>query len=147
MMGVIREPDLYRCAFAFVGVYDLELVKEEGNIPETEMGRRYLDRALGTDPEVLRERSPVHHVDGIKADLFIAHGAEDLQAHYENYNVLIEALERAEIPHRKLWVEGEGHGFYAVENRVKLFEEALDFFDKNIGSRWSSDVDRQGSGY
>ena len=142
MMGVIREPEFYRCAFAFVGVYDLELAKEEGNIPSTEMGRRYLDRALGTDPEVLRERSPVHHVDRIQADLFIAHGAEDRQAHYGQFHALIDALNNAGIPHRKLWVEGEGHGFYEVSNRAKLFEQALEFFDDNIGSSWSPRTER-----
>lgn len=139
MMGVIREPDLYQCAFAFVGVYDLELMKKEGDIPETEMGRRYLDRALGTDTEVLRERSPVHHVDQIKADLFVAHGAEDIRAHYKNYHVLIEALEKAGIPHEKMWVEGEGHGFYEVKNNTRLFSRVLEFFDRNIGSGWSGD--------
>jgi acetyl esterase/lipase len=137
LMGVIREPELYRCAFAFVGVYDLELSKEVGNIPETEIGRRYLDRALGTDPVVLRERSPVHHVENIKADLFIAHGAEDRQAHYDNYHALIAALEKAGIAHQKLWVEGEGHGFYEVDNRVKVYGQALDFFDAAIGSGWT----------
>ncbi len=137
MMGVIREPEMYRCAFAFVGVYDLELFKEVGNIPSSEMGRRYLDRAVGTDTRVLRERSPVHHVDRIQADLFISHGAEDRQAHFENYHVLIAALERAGIPHQKLWVEGEGHGFYEVENRVKLYSQVLDFFDRSIGSGWT----------
>lgn len=134
LMGVVREPDLYQCAFGFVGVYDLELAKEEGNIPSTEAGRRYLDRALGTDVEVLRERSPINHVEKIKADLFIAHGAEDRQAHYGQYHALIEALERANIPHQKLFVEGEGHGFYEVDNRVKLYGQALEFFERNIGS-------------
>lgn len=133
MMGVIREPDLYRCAFAFVGVYDLELIKRTGDIPQSEMGRRYLDRALGTDRAVLRERSPVHHVEDIKADLFIAHGSEDIRAHFRHYHGLIAALEKAGIPHEKLLVQGEGHGFYRLENRIALAERMLAFFDRNIG--------------
>lgn len=133
MMGVIREPDLYRCAFAFVGVYDLELIKRTGDIPRSEMGRRYLDRALGTDRAVLRERSPVHHVDRIKADLFIAHGAEDIRAHFRHYHELVAALEKAGIPHETMFVQGEGHGFYQLDNRIALAERMLAFFDRNIG--------------
>ncbi len=136
MWGVIREPDLYRCAFAFVGVYDLELMFDVGDIPESESGRRYLERALGTDSSELRARSPVHHVDKITADLFIAHGSEDIRAHYDHYHALIAALERAGIPHEKLWVEGEGHGFYELENNVKLYSQALRMFERNIGSGW-----------
>lgn len=133
LVGLTREPELYRCGFAFVGVYDLELAKRRGNIPRTEIGRRYLDRALGTDEAVLRERSPVNHVHRIKAELFVAHGAADHQAHFSQYHALIGALEEAGIPHEKLFVSREGHGFYKLENRVLLYGKALEFFDRNIG--------------
>lgn len=138
MMSVIREPELYRCAFAFVGVYDLERARREGNIARrVGFGRAYLDRAIGTDPERLRAHSPVHHVSRVQAELFIAHGAADEQAHYNQFHVLIEALERANIAHDQLFVSGEGHGFYKLENNVKLYSRALDMFDRTIGSRWT----------
>lgn len=146
LMGVVREPDLYQCAFGFVGVYDLELFTEVGNIPErVPGGEAYLERALGSDPEVLRERSPIHHVENIESDLFIAHGAEDRQAHYSQFHALVEALEEAGIPHEKLFVEGEGHGFYELENNVKLYSKALEFFDRNIGSGWDRDGSEEDS--
>ncbi len=141
MRGVTRDPDLFRCAFAFVGVYDLELMKEVGNIPErVPGGSDFLDRALGTDKQQIRDRSPINHVERITADLFIAHGASDLQAHYGQYHALIEALEEAGIAHEKLFVRGEGHGFYELDNNVRLYGKALEMFDRNIGSGW------QGSG-
>jgi dipeptidyl aminopeptidase/acylaminoacyl peptidase len=136
LSGLVREPDLYRCGFAFVGVYDMELMKDEGNIPSTEPGRRYLDRALGTDIDVMRERSPIHHVENIRADLFVAHGAEDRQAHVGQYHALISRLEDAGIRHEAMLVPREGHGFYEVDNRVDLYSRALEFFDRNIGAGW-----------
>lgn len=134
LSGLVREPDLYQCGFAFVGVYDMELMKREGNIPSSESGRRYLDRALGTDEEVLRQRSPIHFVDRIEAELFVAHGAEDRQAHVGQYRALVKALDQAGIEYDSLLVDREGHGFYEVENRVELYGRALDFFRRNIGS-------------
>jgi len=134
MMSVIREPDLYRCAFAFAGVYDLELAKTEGNIARRlGFGGAYLDTALGTDAEKLKAHSPVHHVDRIKAELFIAHGAVDEQAHYNQFHALIAALDKAGVAHEKLFVSGEGHGFYKPENNVELYGRALKLFDRTIG--------------
>ncbi len=133
LSGLVREPDLYRCGFAFVGVYDLALAKQEGNIPSTESGRRYLDRALGTDDEVLVERSPISHVRRIQADLFVAHGAEDRQAHVGQYHALVDRLETEGIEHEALLVRREGHGFYDVDNRVMLYGRALEFFDRSLG--------------
>jgi dipeptidyl aminopeptidase/acylaminoacyl peptidase len=133
LVGLVREPELYRCGFAFVGVYDLALAKEEGNIPSTEAGRRYLDRALGTDEQVLAERSPINSVEKIRVPLFVAHGAEDQQAHVGQYHALIKRLEDARVPHQALLVNREGHGFYDVDNRVSLYGQVLDFFDSHIG--------------
>lgn len=131
LSGITQEPDLYACAFAFVGVYDLPLFKEEGNIPSHEAGRRYQDRVLGTDEEVLVERSPTTHVEEIETPLFIAHGAEDKQAHVGQYHLLKERLDEEKIPYSELLVEGEGHGFYKVDNNVLLFDQVIDFMNQH----------------
>lgn len=131
LSGITREPDLYACAWAFVGVYDLPLMKKEGNIPSFEAGRRYLDRVLGTDEEVLLARSPSNHVEKIKTPLFISHGAEDKQAHFGQYHLLRERLDKANIPYEHMFVAGEGHGFYKVENNVAMMERVLEFMKKN----------------
>lgn len=131
LSGITQHPDLYACAFAFVGVYDLELMKSVGNIPSFAEGRRYLDMVLGTDEEVLRERSPTNYVANIKTPLFIAHGAEDRQAHVDNYFLLKERLDEAGIEYESLLVEDEGHGFYEVDNNVMMFEQVLEFMKQH----------------
>lgn len=142
MMSVVRHPEFYQCAFAFVGVYDLEQAKQEGNIVRNlGFGPAYLDRVLGTDEERLRAHSPVHHVERIQADVFIAHGGRDEQAHYNQYHTMVDALERADIPHETLFVREEAHGFYELENNLKLYQQALDLFDRNIGSGWAPQAD------
>ncbi len=140
MMSVVRHPDFYQCAFAFVGVYDLERAKREGNIARRiGFGRAYLDRALGTDEERLREHSPAFQAERIQADVFIAHGGRDEQTHYNQYHVMVEALEDAGVSHQKLFVRDEAHGFYELDNNVKLYGKALELFDRNIGSGWAAD--------
>lgn len=131
LSGITREPDLYACAWAFVGVYDLPLMKKEGNIPSFEAGKRYLDRVLGTDDEVLFARSPSNFVANIKTPLFVSHGAEDKQAHFGQYHLLLQRLDAAKIPYEAMFVEGEGHGFYKVENNVEMMTRVLEFMKKH----------------
>lgn len=137
LSGITREPDLYRCGFAFVGVYDLDLIRRTGNIPRSAQGREFLRQAVGTDDADLRARSPINSVDRIKAELFVAHGAADKQADASHYHALVRALEAADIPHEQMLVPREGHGFYLVENRVALYTRALALFDRTIGAGWT----------
>lgn len=136
LSGITREPDLYDCAFAFVGVYDLELLKRRGNVPQLlGYGPAFLDTAVGTDREDLKSRSPINYVDKIKTPLYLVHGILDRQAHVDNYYSLCKALDKQGIPYQKLLVKGEAHGFYKVENRIKLYEELLGFLDQHIGNK------------
>lgn len=132
LSGITREPDLYQCAFAFVGVYDLELMFESGDIHRRKSGLYYLEEALGTDPEDLKKRSPINHVEKIKTPLFIAHGKKDDRADIKHYHKLLEALNNANIPHETLLTDKEAHGFYDLSNNKELYGKMLDFFNKHL---------------
>jgi dipeptidyl aminopeptidase/acylaminoacyl peptidase len=41
LTGAAREPDLYRCAIGYVGVYDLPLMHRRGDIQDSKSGRRW----------------------------------------------------------------------------------------------------------
>lgn len=133
MMGVIREPDLYRCAFAYDGVYDLEQMFKSGDTSEVMEGVNYLRDVLGTDSEDLRKRSPVYNVDKIKVPLFLAHGKADERAPYVQYTELTAALDKAGKHYESLVKSGEEHGFYNPKNSAELFDKLADFLDRNIG--------------
>lgn len=134
MMGVVREPDLYQCAIAYAGVYDLELMFEKGDVPTRESGITYLKQAIGDDKEELRYRSPVHHLEKLKAAVFIVHGGEDQRAHVEHAYQLRDRLDDLGKPYEWMLKPKEGHGFYRPENRLELYERMLAFLGKHIGS-------------
>ena len=67
LMGVVREPELYQCAAAYDGLYDLELALARDDPKVTIAGRAYLDEIFGRDEQALRARSPVANVDRINA--------------------------------------------------------------------------------
>ena len=133
LQQLVRQPDLYKCGFGFVGVYDLNLMFEEGDIPQSDYGKNYLNRVLGTDAAARTAQSPTHNVEKIKAALYIAHGKEDVRAHVEHFYQLKKALDSRDIEYESLLVENEGHGFYALDNRERLYSELLAFLDEHIG--------------
>lgn len=133
LAGITKEPDLYACAFAFVGVYDLEMFWTRGDIPDSEFGRTYLAQAIGKDKEDLKARSPANHVSKIITPLYIAHGKADKRVPVQQFYNLRDKLDEAGIPYEQLLVAREGHGFYATKNRVRYYNELLDFLEKHIG--------------
>jgi dipeptidyl aminopeptidase/acylaminoacyl peptidase len=137
LAGVTREPDLYKCGFAFVGVYDLELMFKSGDIHRRKSGLYFLREALGTDEADLKNRSPINHVEKIKTPLFIAHGKKDDRADIKHYYELTKALDKANIKYETLLTDKEAHGFYDLSNNEELYGKMLDFFDKHIGKNKS----------
>ena len=133
MMGVVREPDLYQCAIAYVGVYDLGLMFEKGDIPTRDSGVTFLKEAVGEDEQDLRARSPLHNLEKLKAPVFIVHGGEDYRVDVEHAYRLRERLEELDKPYEWMLKEKEGHGFYRPENRLELYERMLAFLGKYIG--------------
>jgi dipeptidyl aminopeptidase/acylaminoacyl peptidase len=132
LMGVAREPDLYRCAIGYAGVYDLELVRRTGDIPGSRIGRSYLDEVLGDDAAQLRARSPTNLAPSIQAPVFLIHGTEDARADFDQARAMKESLQRAGKRFEWLALSREGHGIYDEETRQDAYERILGFLDMNL---------------
>lgn len=133
LMGAVREPDLYRCAIAFAGVYDLELMFTTGDVRLSRAGRDYLDKVLGDDRSVLREASPVYHAERIKAPVLMVHGSEDWRADASHARRMKTALENAGKAHEWIELRGEGHGIFDDDTRRAYYEQLLAFLARHIG--------------
>jgi len=134
LQSAIRKPDLFKCAIGYVGVYDLPMLYNEGDIKDLTWGDAYLDKTLGTDVAKQKAQSPVHHVDKLKAAIFIVHGEDDDRAHFEHALALKESLEAINYPFEWLVKDKEGHGFYNEDNILELNRKILSFLGKHIGS-------------
>lgn len=132
LMGVVKEPDLYKCAIGYVGLYDLPLDLTIGDINETEEGRYFNKKTVGDDTKELSKYSPAHHADKIKAGIFLVHGGQDERVPVEHLEVMAKALDKVGHPYEKMVIEGEGHGFAENDNQYKLYGKMLNFFDKYL---------------
>ena len=134
LMGVAKEPDLYKCAVGYVGVYDLEMMFKKGDIAERDMGQRYLERTLGTDKAELQRRSPTQLASQIKAPVFLAAGMKDVRAPHEQTEAMRDALAAAGHPaEHVIFEQDEMHGFYDEKANLNLYTKMLAFFDRYIG--------------
>lgn len=132
LMGVAREPDLYRCAVGYVGVYDLPLMRTQDRRGGTS-ARTWLDEWVGNDTAQLSARSPTRLADRIQAPVLLVAGGEDEIAPVEHTRRMERALRAAGVPVEALYVANEGHGFYKPENRRAFYTKLLDFLAGHLG--------------
>lgn len=132
LMSVVRAPQLYRCTVGYVGVYDLNYMFSESDIPSGWGGPAYLERVLGNDKQQLNEYSPIYHADEIKAKVMLIHGSKDRRVPEINAEVLAEKLEAAGNKPIYLQYAQAGHGVYDEKSRMELYQGLLDFLDKNL---------------
>jgi len=123
---------MFKCAIGVVGVYDLPLMFEEGDVAERDSGQRYLKNVLGTDETQLKAFSPSYNIDKLKAPVLIVHGGEDERAPIEQAESLIEALKKANHPYVYELLEDEGHGFYKPEHRARYYKQVLAFLEQHL---------------
>ena len=131
--GVEKEPDLYKCAVGYAGVYDLLEFHSRAHTLHYQYEIPAMSTELGDDKDYLRAHSPVFHVDKIKAALFLAHGGEDKTVLIDQADELRDALDKINKPYEWLYYRGESHGFYKLDHRIELYTKMLAFFDKCIG--------------
>ena len=133
LMGVAKEPDLYKCAVGYVGVYDLKMLWGRGDISQSLHGKDFLGEALGNDH--LEENSPNRLADRIKVPVFLAAGGQDKRAPQAHSEAMERALKAAGKSVETMYEPMEGHGFYKLETQREFYRRLLDFLHRNIGGR------------
>jgi len=134
LMGLIRNPDLYRCGIDYVGVANLFTLLESIP-PYWELARQKMYETIGhpeKDAELFREISPVFHADEIKAPLFIAQGANDPRVKKAESDQMVEAMKKRGITVQYMVKDDEGHGFHNQENRFDFYRAMEKFLTEHL---------------
>jgi dipeptidyl aminopeptidase/acylaminoacyl peptidase len=125
LMGLVRDPQLYRCGVAWLAVADLPLYVQgsfwiDDNI--SNWARSYaMPEMVGDadkDAAMLTAASPVAQAGRISAPLLLAYGEEDLRVPLKHGKRLREAMEKAGHPPQWVVYPKEGHGWRRLANRV-----------------------------
>ncbi len=138
LMGVAKEPDLYRCAAGYVGVYDLITLSAAGS-RESKRSNTFTSEWIGKG-ESLAAVSPNRVATRIKVPVFLAAGGEDETAPIEHTEKMERALKQAGVPVETLYYRTEGHGFYTLEHQREFYTKLLAFLGRNIGEVESNEA-------
>ncbi|MDP9109319.1 MAG: prolyl oligopeptidase family serine peptidase [Pseudomonadota bacterium] len=137
LMGLINDPELYRCGIDWVGVTDIDLLYSVTWSDDTAESKRYgIPRLVGdrvADAAQLKATSPLERASEIKQPLLLAYGGSDRRVPIVHGTKFRDAVKRTN--NQVEWIEypEEGHGWYLVENRVDFWTRVEAFLKRNIG--------------
>jgi dipeptidyl aminopeptidase/acylaminoacyl peptidase len=134
LMGLVKEPELYAAGVNYVGVSNMFTFMQ--TIPPYWKPMLDMMYEMVGDPVkdslMMREVSPVFHVDKITAPLFIAQGAKDPRVNKNESDQVVEALTAKGVMVEYMVKDNEGHGFHNEENRFEFYRAMETFLAKHI---------------
>ena len=133
-MGLVKEPDLYAAGVDYVGVSNMfTFMKTIPPYWEPMLQMMYeMVGDVEADSVMLKEVSPVFHVDKIKAPLFIAQGANDPRVNVDESDQMVEAMKNRGVEVEYLVKDDEGHGFRNEENRFDFYRAMEEFLAQKL---------------
>lgn len=139
LMGLVNDPDLFRCAFQWAGVTDIDLMYSvtwsDFSVEYKEFGMPVLVGDREKDAAQLKAVSPIEQASRIKQPLLLAYGGADRRVPIVHGIKFRDAVQKTN-PNVE-WVEytEEGHGWQLVKNRVDFWTRVEKFLERNIGSK------------
>jgi dipeptidyl aminopeptidase/acylaminoacyl peptidase len=137
LMGLVKEPELFRCAVSWVGVSDIELMyaahwsDAPGVWKEHGMPQLIGDREK--DAEQLRSTSPLQQAARIRNPLLIGHGKLDRRVPVEHGRRLYAAVKPHNPAVEYVEYDEEGHGWYKPETQVQWWQRVVAFLGRHLG--------------
>ena len=132
MMGLVKDPGLYRCGVNLLGVTDIRYLFTQGAWRNDRVAGYRLTEMIG-DPDALREQfiatSPARQADKIRAPVFMAYGDNDLRVPLLHGEDMRDALKKHQKVYEYMELYKEEHGFAKEETRYRVYG-AIDAFLK-----------------
>lgn len=126
LMGLIRDPDVFRCGFELAGVTDLLSFRDFAWSDASDEIRGYSDVVLIGDPEKDRaqliEASPIHSADRLLQPVLMAQGADDVRVPIIQGTAMRDAVMRTNKSAQWVAYADEGHGLTKEADRFDYWK-------------------------
>lgn len=136
LMGLAKDPDLYRCGVSWVGVTDPRLMF---SIHWSDIGRdskqHTMPQLIGDpvkDAAMLAANAPVELAAKIKAPVMLTYGSLDRRVPLEHGERMRDALRQAGNPPEWHVYGDEGHGFKRPENVLDFWRRVDSFLARHL---------------
>jgi len=141
LMGLVNDPDLYRCGVSWVGVTDINLLYDghwsftsDMNAQWKQYGMPDLIGDQVKDAAQLQATSPIQQAERIKAPLLLAYGGIDRRVPMYHGRKFLDAIKPTNNQVEWIEYQDEGHGWNLPANRIDFWNRVEKFLDRNIGN-------------
>jgi len=139
LMGLAKDPDLYRCGVEWVGVTDIDLMFSITWSDMSEDVKQYSMKTLIGDPQKdaaqFRATSPIQLASKITQPLLLAYGAQDRRVPLKHGTDFRDAVTKTNKDVEWVVYPYEGHGWYRLSDNVDWWTRVEKFLAKNIGDK------------
>ncbi len=131
VLGMITEyPDLFAAAMNSVGIANFQTFLE--NTQAYRRKNREAEYGPLSDPDLLREISPIHKADQIRTPLYVIHGENDSRVPVGEARQIIQAvIDNGGIVDSLIFPD-EGHGARKLSNKLTMYRRMVEFFDTHL---------------
>ncbi|MYM69910.1 prolyl oligopeptidase family serine peptidase [Pseudoduganella sp. FT55W] len=141
LMGLINDPDLYKCGIEWAGVTDINLMYDGSwnflsDMPDgyKQFGMPQLVGDQVKDAAQLKATSPLEQAARIRQPLLMAYGTADMRVPLPHGTKFYKAVKQTNPNVEWVEYEEEGHGWKLPKNRIDWWGRVEKFLDKNIGA-------------
>jgi len=140
LMGLVRDPDLYRCGINWVGVTDINLLYNGHWSFDSDMTDDWKDHGMplmigdpAKDAAQFKATSPIEQAAKITQPLLLAYGAVDKRVPLYHGNQFRDAVQAHNRQVEWVVYEDEGHGWTRPQNRFDFWTRVEKFLGQHIG--------------
>ncbi|MES2902032.1 MAG: alpha/beta fold hydrolase [Pseudomonadota bacterium] len=140
LMGLVNDPDLFKCGINWVGVTDINLMYTGHWSYQSDLSstwKKYgMPEMIGDpvkDAAQLAATSPLQQAARIKQPLLMAYGDNDKRVPLYHGNKFYSAVKETNKDVELVVYPGEGHGWQLADNRINFWNRVEKFLDRHIG--------------
>jgi dipeptidyl aminopeptidase/acylaminoacyl peptidase len=140
LMGLIRDPDLYRCGIDWVGVTDIDLLYTGTWFSGDDVSEAYKRYGMPTlvgdpvkDAAQFAATSPLKQAARLTQPLLLAYGGADKRVPDYHGRKLYDAVKQTNQQVEWVLYDKEGHGWKLVETRLDFWGRVEKFLQQQIG--------------
>jgi dipeptidyl aminopeptidase/acylaminoacyl peptidase len=131
MAGITEYPEMFAAGANLFGIVNFETFFANTEPWMAAISTiEYGDPA--TEPELLKQLSPIHRIDRIITPTIVLHGANDTNVPVVEAEQVVESLDGRGVPVKYVLFPDEGHGWGKVENRVTSDVEIVKWFEAHL---------------
>lgn len=132
LWGVMRNSDRYRCAASLAGVTNLaKILRYDRRSLNVDWYKNWENKVQGDSDVDLDALSPDKQVAQLTRPVLLAHGRNDVNVPFEQYEDMVAAAKRAGKPIETLVLPDEGHSLSKPESRLLWMETLANFLGKH----------------